>query len=96
MPEAPRAPFKDMVDPRNRYILATVNTKLLSCARRSILRARDLEIPEKEEAVLDFILSTAGLDGRAREDLRDALAGAPKAVPQAVNAKTAPGMGMAT
>jgi hypothetical protein len=71
-----QAPHREMVSAENRYILATVNSKLIACARRSILRARELEIPEKEEAVLDFVMSTAGIDGRAREDLRDALAGA--------------------
>lgn len=71
-----RPPHREMVSAENRYILATVNPKLIARARLSILRARELEIPQKEEAVLDFVMSTAGIDGRAREDLRDALAGA--------------------
>lgn len=73
--EAERPPHREMVSQDNRYILATVNPKLIACARLSILRARELEIPAKEEAVLDFVLSTAGIDGRAREALRDAIAG---------------------
>lgn len=74
--EAPRAAHREMVDPRNRNVLSTVSYKMIACAQRSIARARDLEIPEKEERVLDFIMMTAGIDGRGREDLRDALAGA--------------------
>lgn len=74
--QEPRAPYKEMTDPRNRNILATLTIKTIACAQRSIARARELEIPDKEERVLDFIMMTAGIDGRAREDLRDALAGA--------------------
>jgi len=70
-----REPHREMTDTANRYVLGTFRPAMIACARYSILRARELEIPEKEEAVLDFLMSTAGLDGRAREDLRDAIAG---------------------
>lgn len=65
-----------MTDPKNRNVLATLTVKTICCAQRSIARARELEIPDKEERVLDFIMMTAGIDGRGREDLRDALMGA--------------------
>lgn len=74
--EPPRPPHREMTNPENRNILATLNIKTISCAQRSIARARELELPEKEERVLDFVMMTAGLDGRGREDLRDALMGA--------------------
>lgn len=74
--EAPRPAYREMTDPKNRNILATLTIKTISCAQRSIARARELEIPEKEERVLDFVMMTAGIDGRGREDLRDALMGA--------------------
>lgn len=73
--EAQRAPHSEMVRADNRYVLGTFRPQTIACARLSILRARELDLPEKEEAVLDFLMSTAGLDGRAREDLRDAVAG---------------------
>jgi len=73
--EGPRPAHSEMVRPDNRYVLGTFRPQTIACARLSILRARELELPEKEEAVLDFLMSTAGLDGRAREDLRDAVAG---------------------
>lgn len=79
--EAPRAPHSEMVRSDNRYVLGTFRPQTIACARLSILRARELELPEKEEAVLDFLMSTAGLDGRAREDLRDAVAGRRPDVP---------------
>lgn len=74
--EAPRAPYQEMVRPENRNILGTFTPRMIACAQRSIARAKELEIPEKEERVLDFLTATAGLDGRGREDLRDALMGA--------------------
>lgn len=74
--DRPEAAFKTMVDEKHRNVLGTFNPRMIACARRSIIRARALEIPEKEELVLDFLMMTAGLDGRGREDLRDALMGA--------------------
>lgn len=87
--EAQRAPHSEMVRADNRYVLGTFRPQTIACARLSILRARELELPEKEEAVLDFLMSTAGLDGRAREDLRDAVAGRPPPI-AAVTATPAP------
>ena len=74
--EERRAPHSEMVREANRYVLGTFQPRTIACARHSILRARELEVPGKEEAVLDYLMSTAGLEGRAREDLRDALMGA--------------------
>lgn len=74
--DRPSASYKEMVDPRNRNVLGTFSPRMIACARRSIVRAREFEIPEKEELVLDFLMMTAGIDGRGREDLRDALMGA--------------------
>lgn len=74
--QPPKAPHREMTDPGNRNILGTFKIKTIACAQRSIARARELEIPEKEERILDFLMMTAGLDGKGREDLRDALMGA--------------------
>lgn len=87
--DAPRPHYREMTDPANRNILATLTIKTIGCAQRSIARARELEIPEKEERVLDFVMMTAGLEGRAREDLRDALAGS-RAPPTAIGGQMAP------
>lgn len=78
--EATRAPHMEMVREQNRNILGTFTPQTIKCATYSIQRARELEIPAKEEAVLDYLSRTAGLDGRGREDLRDALMGARKEV----------------
>lgn len=74
--EERRAPHQEMVREANRYVLGTFRPATIVYARQAILQARELEIPEQEEAVLDFLMSTAGLEGRARQDLRDALMGA--------------------
>ncbi len=73
--DAPRPAYREMTDPQNRNILGTFNNRLIGCAQRSIARGLELEIPEKIERVLDFLTQTAGLDGRGREALRDALMG---------------------
>lgn len=75
--DAQRAPHREMVSQENRYILGTFKPETISYARMAIVEARELEVPEQEEAVLDFLMSTAGLDGRGREALRDAVAGRP-------------------
>lgn len=72
----PRPAYREMTDKDNRNVLGTFTPKMISCAQRSIARARELEIPEKEERVLDFLMMTTGLEGRGREALRDALMGA--------------------
>ena len=84
-----RQPHREMTDPGNRNVLATVNMKFIACAQRSMARAIELEIPEKQERILDCVMMTAGLEGRAREDLRDALAGA-RAPPVALGSAPAP------
>lgn len=76
--ESTRPPHREMVAQENRYILGTFKPDTIAYGRMAIIEARELEIPEQEEAVLDFLLSTAGLDGRAREALRDAVAGRPQ------------------
>lgn len=73
--ERERPSYREMTAPENRNVLATLTVKTIGCAQRSIARARELAIPEKEERVLDFIMMTAGIDGRGREALRDALMG---------------------
>lgn len=73
--EPQRAPYKEMVDAKNRNILATLNPKTWACAQRSMARALELEFPEKAERILDAIMMTASFEGRGREDLRDALMG---------------------
>jgi len=70
-----RQPHQEMFRQENRYVLATLNPQMIKCARYSILRARELDMPEKEEAVLDYVMSTTGLDGKGREAARDAIAG---------------------
>lgn len=65
-----------MTDHKNRSVLGTFTWQTIACARKAILQARELEVPEMEEGVLAFMMDTAGIDGRAREDLRDALMGA--------------------
>lgn len=75
MVEAPTPAYMEMTKATNRNVLGTFTPRMIACAQRSISRARELEIPEKEERVLDFLMMTAGLDGRGREALRDALMG---------------------
>lgn len=76
MPEAPKPAYREMTDPNNRNILSTITPKLWAAFQRSWARAVEYEIPEKQEMLLRSILQTAGIDGRGREDLRDALRGA--------------------
>lgn len=87
--EERRAPHQEMVRQENRFVLGTFTKQTIKCANYSITRARWLKQPEKEEMVLDFLMMTAGLDGRAREDLRDALMGARPTTP-ALGAQGAP------
>lgn len=87
--EERRAPHQEMVREANRYVLGTFQPATIVYARQAILQARELEIPAQEEAVLDFLMSTAGLEGRARQDLRDALMGARPTTP-ALGAQGAP------
>lgn len=79
--EERRAPHQEMVRQDNRYVLGTFKPDTIAYARMAIIEARELEIPEQEEAVLDFLMSTAGLDGRARDALRDAVAGRQQPTP---------------
>lgn len=75
--DAPRAPHHEMVDVgKNRSVLGTFSPELLRCAHYSLTRAVEFGNQAKVERILAFMGDTAGLDGRGREDLRDALMGA--------------------
>lgn len=95
MVSPPKPSYRELTDPENRNILSTINPKLWAAFQRSMARAVELEIPEKEKMLLDSLLMTAGIDGRGREDLRDALRGAVAPMPGlASTGAQGPGMGM--
>lgn len=73
--EPPRPSYRELTDPTNRNVLSTINPKTWACWQRSMARAIELEIPAKQNMLLESLLQTAGFDGRGREDLRDALMG---------------------
>lgn len=74
--QPPKPSYAELTDPRNRNVLSTINPDTWACWQRSWARATELEIPEKQNMLLESLLQTAGFDGRGREDLRDALMGA--------------------
>jgi hypothetical protein len=74
--EPPQPAYREMTNPANRNILSTITPKLWAAFQRSYARAIEYDIPEKVEMLERSILQTAGIEGRAREDLRDALRGA--------------------
>lgn len=76
MVEPPKPAYREMTDPANRNILSTITPKLWAAFQRSWARAVEYDIPDKQEMLLRSILQTAGIEGRGREDLRDALRGA--------------------
>jgi len=88
--DAPRAPYTEMVDVgKNRSVLGTFTPELLRRARYSLIRAEEFGNEAKIRHILEFMGDTAGLDGRGREDLRDALMGARAPTP-ALAAQQAP------
>lgn len=91
MVEPPKPAHREMTDPNNRNILSTITPKLWAAFQRSWARAVEYEIPDKQEMLLRSLLQTAGIEGRGREDLRDALrAASPPTYGLGVQAPLAP------
>lgn len=83
--QAPRPPYQEMTDTKkNKSVLGTFTPEILRRARYSLIRAEAFGNHEKVRHILEYMGDTAGLDGRAREDLRDALMGQ-RARPVALN-----------
>src|SRR6185503_16909114 len=83
--QAPTAPYMEMTNvKKNKSVLGTFTPEILRRARYSLIRAEAFGNEAKAKHILEYMGDTAGLDGRGREDLRDALLGA-RARPAVIN-----------